>query len=380
MNIETLNADYQCLPPGDSVRLMAQQPVFVARRLRTELFSHVREIGAEVECLADARAVDSLSGIYNSFDFHLTADGPRLIEINTNAGGAFLQPAIAAAFRGALPWPESAGTAPPFRPERVILDAWQALRPGAPLPRVAIVDRDPVNEPLWPDMAAAASALQAAGAHAEVIRLDQLRLLHDGLAGPGGRIDFVYNRSTDFLFETADTQVLRAAWQANLALVAPNPAVYQVYADKNRLLQLAEAKVASPLRLAAVLPALRVTAGNAASLWQSRRNWYFKPLNGYGSRGVLRGDGISRSRFEALLGGGYLAQAAAAPLTRTVMGPAGAVRYKYDVRIWTHGTRPVFAVARLFRGQVTSMRHPGEGFAPIAWVAEPPAASRGEPR
>jgi hypothetical protein len=372
MNIETLNAECQCLPLGEGVRLMAQQPVFVAPHLRSELFRHVREIGTEVERLAGARAVDRLSGVYNSFDFHLTADGPRLIEINTNAGGAFLQPAIAAAFRAVLPRP---GSAAPFRPERVILDAWQALRPGAPMPRVAIVDRDPVNEPLWPDMAAAAAALQAAGAHAEVIRLDQLRLSHDGLAGPGGRIDFVYNRSTDFLFETAETRILRAAWQANFAVVAPNPAVYQVYADKNRLLQLAEAKAASPLRLAAVLPALRVTAENAASLWQSRRTWYFKPLNGYGSRGVLRGDGISRSRFEALLGGDCLAQAAAPPLTRTIVGPAGTVRYKYDVRIWTHGAQPLFAAARLFRGQVTGMRHPGEGFAPIAWVAGPPDAS-----
>jgi hypothetical protein len=374
MNVETLNAECQCLPLGNGVGLMAQQPVFVARRLRGELFRHVREIGAEVERLAQARAVDRASGVYNSFDFHLTADGPRLIEINTNAGGAFLQPAIAAAFRASLPGPEAGGTEPSFRPEQAILDAWWTLRPGAPMPRVAIVDRDPASEPLWPDMAAAVTALQAAGAHAEVIRLDQLRLLDNGLAGPTGRIDFVYNRSTDFLFEAADTQVLRAAWQANLAVVAPNPAVYQAYADKNRLLQLAEAKAASPLRLAAVLPALRVTAQNAASLWQTRRNWYFKPLNGFGSRGVLRGDGISRSRFEALLGGSYLAQAAAAPLTRTVAGPAGAVRYKYDVRVWTHGARPLFAAARLFRGQVTGMRHPGEGFAPIAWVAEPPAA------
>jgi hypothetical protein len=374
MNIELLNSESRYPPLGQGLRLMAQQPVFVARRLRAELFRHVREIGAEVERLANASAVDRLSGVYNSFDFHLTADGPRLIEINTNAGGAFLQPAIMAAFQAALPWPDVAGKTARFRPERVILEAWRALRPGAPLTRVAIVDRDPVNEPLWPDMAAAAAALQAAGIDAQVLRLDQLRLLNDGLAGPGGSIDLVYNRSTDFLFETADTAVLRAAWLDGLAVVAPNPAVYQAYADKNRLLQLAELKAASPMRLAAVLPALRVTADNAAWLWQSRRNWYFKPLNGYGSRGVLRGDGISRSRFDALLGGDYLAQAAAPPLTRTIVDPAGAVRYKYDIRIWTHGARPLFAAARLFRGQVTGMRHPGEGFAPIAWVDESPGA------
>jgi hypothetical protein len=31
------------------------------------------------------------------YDFHLAPDGPRLIEINTNAGGAFLNAALARA-------------------------------------------------------------------------------------------------------------------------------------------------------------------------------------------------------------------------------------------------------------------------------------------
>jgi hypothetical protein len=31
------------------------------------------------------------------YDFHLSPDGPRLIEINTNAGGAFLNAALARA-------------------------------------------------------------------------------------------------------------------------------------------------------------------------------------------------------------------------------------------------------------------------------------------
>ena len=30
------------------------------------------------------------SGVFMGFDFHITASGPRLIEINTNAGGALL--------------------------------------------------------------------------------------------------------------------------------------------------------------------------------------------------------------------------------------------------------------------------------------------------
>jgi len=36
-------------------------------------------------------------GVFQGFDFHLDADGPKLIEINTNAGGALLNAALARA-------------------------------------------------------------------------------------------------------------------------------------------------------------------------------------------------------------------------------------------------------------------------------------------
>jgi hypothetical protein len=38
-------------------------------------------------------------GVFMGYDFHLSAKGPRLIEINTNAGGAFLNAALANAQR-----------------------------------------------------------------------------------------------------------------------------------------------------------------------------------------------------------------------------------------------------------------------------------------
>jgi hypothetical protein len=38
-------------------------------------------------------------GVFMGYDFHMGADGPRLIEINTNAGGALLNAALARAHR-----------------------------------------------------------------------------------------------------------------------------------------------------------------------------------------------------------------------------------------------------------------------------------------
>ncbi|WP_409757004.1 hypothetical protein [Aestuariivirga sp.] len=44
-----------------------------------------------------ARADPGPSGVFMGFDFHLTASGPKLIEVNTNAGGAFLNELLAKA-------------------------------------------------------------------------------------------------------------------------------------------------------------------------------------------------------------------------------------------------------------------------------------------
>lgn len=38
-------------------------------------------------------------GVLMGYDFHLAAEGPKLIEVNTNAGGAFLNALLAKAQR-----------------------------------------------------------------------------------------------------------------------------------------------------------------------------------------------------------------------------------------------------------------------------------------
>ena len=53
-------------------------------------------------CLGPLRSRDVISdrvGVFMGYDFHLAADGPKLIEINTNAGGAFLNALLAKAQR-----------------------------------------------------------------------------------------------------------------------------------------------------------------------------------------------------------------------------------------------------------------------------------------
>ena len=46
-----------------------------------------------------------------------------------------------------------------------------------------------------------------------------------------------------------------------------------------------------------------------------RKNWFFKPAAGFGSRAAYRGDKLTKRVFEEILQGGYIAQEIVPPST-----------------------------------------------------------------
>ena len=361
---ERLNAQCLCMPVGAGAALAAPHGVFLDRRMEAALSAQTAAIGTRLRMLHPRENAVDNAGIFNSFDYHITPGGPKLIEINVNAGGAFLQPAIAAA----LPVPpdclQAVRPAPPFSPVETIFNAWRQHAGTAPLGRVAIVDTDPLSQPLYCDMQAAREALLISGIACDILDVGELRFEGGRLTGPAGPIDMVYNRWTDFTWTTPQSLPLRLAHETGAALVAPNPDTWRAYADKSLLIALA----ADPLRPDAVLDAEPVTPDVAADLWARRKQLVFKPLHGFGSRGVYRGDKISRRKWDEVVEGGYLAQALAPPGLRRMPTAAGLRPFKADIRVWTHGDVPIHMAARLSAGQVTGLSGESEGFAPIFWI------------
>ncbi|MDP2123919.1 MAG: hypothetical protein Q8J92_06010 [Parvibaculum sp.] len=362
--------------------LSAGQPLFLSAEMQRALHARARAIGEMLLAVARNRAVSAgrrfdreallAAATFNSFDFHLAADGPKLIEVNSNAGGAFLQPLLLDAVSPSRPG--GAG----FVPETVLLDAFAQLAPGRALRRLAIVDEAPETQALFLDMRLAAAALEAHGIAVDILDPADLRREAGALSGPNGPIDMVYNRLVDFHLAAPQNAVLRDAWMAGEAVVAPNPDVYRAFADKHLLVALsdpeavaalaAETGVDPALILATVPPTELVDDASAERLWAARRDYVFKPADGYASRGVYRGDKISRKKWDEIADAGYLAQRFAAPSQRSLRLAGGVAAHKADIRVWTHGVTPVFAAARLYGGQVTGFRGPGAGFAPILWL------------
>jgi hypothetical protein len=184
------------------------------------------------------------------YDFHMGADGPRLIEINTNAGGALLNAALARAHRACC---DSMRGLFDTSTDLLQLDAtfvamfrseWRAQRGAAPLRTVLIVDDAPETQYLAPEFALARQLFLQHGITAAVADARELQW-HDGAlwhpALPAGQpVDLIYNRLTDFDLSDPAHAALREAYVAGGAVVTPHPRAHALFADKRNLVTLGD--------------------------------------------------------------------------------------------------------------------------------------------
>ncbi len=303
-----------------------------------------------------------LGGWMLGFDFHLTAEGPRLIEINTNPGGML---AVAVQARALAACRPELGEAPEV--EGIALDAfrdeWERQRGERPLGRVAIIDDDPSSQYLEPEFLLYQRLFQRAGYQATVLDPDQFR---------PDAVDMVYNRLVDFSLNSPAHAVLAEAWREGRTVVTPDPRAHFLYSDKRVMALLSDEQALRSIgvrsdiaaNVARVVPlTVPVSAANAESLWAERKRWFFKPAKGHAGKAVYRGEKLSRSTWPTILTSPYVAQHYVPP-SRLNLHHVGA-ELKVDIRVNAWQGRVVQMAARLYQGQTTNFRTPGGGFAPV---------------
>lgn len=307
--------------------------------------------------------------VFMGYDFHLTPAGPKLIEINTNAGGGLLNAYLLAAHGHA----DEAAT---FVAEilEMFRAEWRLERGDAPLTRIAIVDEAPAGQFLAPEFELfrdlfAANGIDAVIADPADFVRDGQRLLHDGQA-----IDLVYNRLTDFYLEGEPCRAIREVFQAGGVVLTPHPAAHATHADKRHLMLLSDADKLAALGidaatqrilLAGVPRTIAVDPAQADALWAERKRWFFKPPTGFGSRAAYRGDKLTKRVFEDILAGHYIAQEIALPSEHEVIVNGEAQTMKADFRCFVYDGHIQCVAARLYQGQTTNFRTLGGGFAPV---------------
>nr|WP_100765111.1 circularly permuted ATPgrasp domain protein [Leptospira ellisii]PJZ92903.1 circularly permuted ATPgrasp domain protein [Leptospira ellisii] len=324
----------------------------------------------------------SEGGVFLSFDFHLTESGPKLIEINTNAGGAFLQKKLMEAQReccvevaDALPTKEELDAIEPAF-LRTFVREWKDAGRGERPEFIVIVDENPQEQFLYPEFLLFRELFSSHGIDSEIAAPDSFRTNEDGFLFLNERkVDLIYNRMTDFYLTESHNQAIRTAWEKQNVVLTPNPLDYELYAKKTNLilwkndtfLKNAGVRVEDRKTVSSTVPFTGyVKEREPDQLWEERKRFFFKPVSGYGSKAVYRGDKLTKGTFREILSGNYLIQEIVPPSERILLNAEGEkVPYKMDLRAYVFREEILLLAARLYQGQTTNFRTPGGGFSPV---------------
>lgn len=394
LDIEIGTPGFAAALAGSHPSLFSNVPVFVSKETVEAMESVVAAVEAAAQLpgfqaaaaawappisVADFGPVGALMG----YDFHIAATGPRLIEVNTNAGGAFLNHALAAAQRACCQEVQSlVQTIMPAgnfgdQIAAMFISEWQLQRGVGRPATIAIVDDGPEGQFMFPEFELARSLLEARGINTVIVDPAVLRFDGSTLWSNDLAIDLVYNRLVDFALAEARHDALRAAYETGKVVLTPNPHNHAFMADKRNLMLLSDPGLLETWGLAteyrktlhaSVPTTITIDASNADHLWADRRNQFFKPAGGHGSKAAYRGEKVTRKVWAEILKSSYVAQAYAPPSSRVIVQDGLPVEFKLDVRLYTYAGATLLAAARLYQGQTTNMRTPGGGFAPVLTI------------
>lgn len=320
---------------------------------------------------------DNLKGIFMGYDFHLQNNNenknitPKLIEINTNAGGAFLNLCLLNAIykndKNNVADKLANEFVAMFKNEFAIFSNNQKN-----LQTIAIVDENPSEQFLYPEFEICQKILVKNNIQTIISSPENLSIQNNNLYYNNSiKIDFVYNRLTDFyLRSNAKNNALLTAYQNDFAAISPNPKIYDLYANKNNLINLSNADFLDNLNidnqsknilLKHIPKILKVKNNDNEYLWKQRKNLFFKTAEGYGSKAVYRGDKLTKKVFaEIIESDAYLAQEIIPP-SEHLLKNINAVM-KADFRCYCYNGKIQLVAARLYQGQTTNFRTKNGGF------------------
>jgi len=391
-SLHGLSAQIQATRP----HLFSSHVVYVSTAVQAQIVALVAAIervahvpGYQAQALGRAQAIAQRAwgpqSVCMGYDFHLSHSGPKLIEINTNAGGLLLNTALARAQEACCATPEPAfdtcAHAAKLQADlfEMFATEWRLQRGAQPWHNVLIVDSAPQAQYLAPEFELFRQLFAQHGLTAHVADPSELRWQDGQLLHQGTPVDLVYNRLTDFYLEDPAHLALRLAYEAGAVVLTPHPHAHALLADKRNLIALSQntlltawgASAADRKLLGACVPMTRlVTPERADELWAQRRHLFFKPVAGYGAKAAYRGDKLTRRVWAEILAGDFVAQALVPPPERLIEVDGVPTDLKFDIRAFAYAGQVQLLAARMYSGQTTNFRTPGGGFAPVIVVPD----------
>src|SRR5579862_8601494 len=214
-------------PGHDHMAMNGVSPCLVQLRARDlrHMVCFVHAVGRLAETCAYRRAVDAeglpavaqyepgYHSVMMAYDFHVTPEGPRLIEVNTNAGGSYL--ALLAQFGGDAADSDLRVRRAAARAMATFAQAFGDFTgdPSRAPDFAVVVDGRAPDGFSDPEPHAFVAAMRAHwGCEVGLAEPGEIEFADGALRLGGARVDFVYNRFCDFYMETPEMAALRQAY------------------------------------------------------------------------------------------------------------------------------------------------------------------------
>ena len=314
------------------------------------------------------------SGHYSvlmGYDFHIDASQQaKLIEVNNNAGGLW--------FAAQCYQPDAKQFQKKLADKLlyIFLQEYQLFckDKNARPTLIAIIDHLPEEQFLYPEMQVFARLFEQAGIKAAIIDPSQIEARDTSLYYQGQAIDLIYNRHCDFYLNTTEMQHITKAWQQQSVCITPNPRIYGLLADKQRMVDWSESGLLHTLlapkiaaRLQHAIPETHLLESLAENtVWSTRKQKVFKPTTSYASRGVYIGEKLTKNKFYSFDPLETLVQQRIKP---TITLTPDGCKFKTDFRLFVYRNTILNVCARLYQGQVTNLRTVNGGFSKIKLVS-----------
>jgi hypothetical protein len=319
---------------------------------------------------ANAQVNTKHYSVLMGYDFHITTEQQvKLIEVNTNAGGLWYACQSYDATAKQFPAKIADKLLATFIKEFQLFSQNKSAKPKL----IAIVDSKPKEQFLYPEMQIFAQLFTQASIKAIIVDPSEIEQQEQGLYYQNQRIDLIYNRHCDFYLNAPEMQHIAATWQQQSVCLTPNPHVYGLLADKQRMVNWTQSDIlqdvlasGAALSLQKAIPTtFNLHTFSAEHLWAERKKWVFKPTTGYASRGVYIGNKLTNSKFNSFDTKTTLVQQFIKP---SVTLTTDAKKFKTDFRLFVYRNSILAVCARIYQGQVTNLRTPHGGFSKIKLI------------
>ncbi len=362
----------------------SHSPIFISQKVEASIKEAISIIEKVIQSetfkkslVTDLNLKNSSGGILSCYDFHLDGDVPKLIEINTNAGGFFLNYELLK--NSTICCSHTKGQSVENLEERIISMFKNEFKKttNKELKTVAIIDENPETQFLYPDMVICKNILEKNGIRAFIVDSKDLEIVAGAALYNGTPIDLVYNRLTDFYFKNQENKKFLPLLDSDATVISPNSKDYVLFADKANLLHLQNVDiykdVLSQIEIGnlknTLLETILVNKDNEKSLWENRKKYFFKPINGFGGRGAYNGKGLTKKVWEYITTNSYIAQETISANTKNKEIDGKEESFKFDIRAYTYAGTILLLGARVYQGQTTNFRTVGGGFGSV-FIAE----------